>query len=49
LNIVQFEKWFQTKNCGESDFDKSVLIQNFERRGWQRGNADGKLTLSISN
>ena len=26
----------------KSDFDKSVLIQNFEKRGWQRANGDGK-------
>ena len=25
-----------------SDFDKAVLIQNFEKRGWQKAQGDGK-------
>ena len=31
----------------KSDFDKPVLIQNFERRGWVRGNGDGKSTFHL--
>ena len=27
----------------KSDFDKGVLIQNFEKRGWQKATGEGKL------
>ena len=29
----------------KTDFDKPVLIQNFEKRGWQKATGDGKLKV----
>ncbi len=29
----------------KSDFDKGVLIQNFEKRGWQKATGEGKLPI----
>ena len=29
----------------KSDFDKGVLIQNFEKRGWQKATGEGKLLI----
>jgi hypothetical protein len=32
----------------KSDFDKAVLIQNFERRGWQKCNGEGNAFYAVT-
>jgi len=32
----------------KSDFDKGVLTQNFEKRGWIKASNDGKFKMIVS-
>ena len=36
------QKTYENKLRWKSDFDKQVLIQNFEKRGWVKASGDGK-------
>ena len=36
------QKQFENKLKWKTDFDKAVLIQNFEKRGWIKANGEGK-------